>query len=205
MDIVTRASKGSALTWAELDANLGLLDVRWQNLGGEIETAGIANAPVDRLYKGLIYVHAFSATVLQEFTVIFHMPKNYISGSPIYPHIHALPTTASSGDVKWGFEYCWANEYDAVDILVGPPATDQQYGSTTTCDATQDVAATHQDTNRVVEFCTPLLLPLIKGDAVIICRVFRDATDVLDTYPDEMYVTNCDLYYQAQGFGSVDR
>ena len=209
MAIITRTGKGSALTVAEQDNNYSELDARtaegWQVMSGSVSTDGIANAPPIRLYKGVIGVMAFSAGVLQECTVIFHLPKDYVNGSDIYPHGHVIPSTVSTGDVYWGFEFTWANDYDSSDILLGAPTSDQIFGTPNTAYVTQTIAASHQDANCTIEASGPLSIPTIKKHAVLIMRIFRDATNVLDTYPDEIYLASVGVYYRSQGFGEAVR
>lgn len=209
MAITTRTGKGSQLTWAEMDTNLSELDTRtaegWQVISGAVSTAGIANAPPIRLYKGVIGVMAFAADTVQECTVFFHIPKNYIDGSDIYPHGHVIPATVSSGDVRWGFDYTWANDYSAVDVAAGPPDVNHKFGTPQTGYITQTITGDQQDANYAIEAAGPMSFPAMKGHAMLIMRVYRDATNVLDTYPDEIYLSSIGLYLRVQGFGKATR
>lgn len=206
MAIITSTSKGLPLTPAEADANLTELDsrtaIKWQNLRSNIITDGISNAPPVRLFNNTLYMRAFSPTTEQEITALFHMPKDYIGGTDIYPHGHVCTETASTGVVRWGFTISWANEFESGG---GVPASDQYFSTPQTFYVEQTVVATDQIAHVIVESASPLSIPALMPDSIILMRIFRDATHANDTYPDEISLAMVDFYYQSQGFGETYR
>jgi hypothetical protein len=196
MAITTRSGKGSQLTWAEMDANLTELDTRtainWQNLNGEMVTDGISNAPPMRLYNSTLYMRAFSPDTEQEVSCIFHTSKDYIAGTDTWPHGHIVTPTASSGTVRWKITMSFANE----GAVFSAPYTFY---------VDQSIVAADQDKHLLIEPPTAMSIPTLSTDSIILFRVARDATHINDTYPDEIYLTQIDLYYQSQGFGESVR
>ena len=194
-NLVYRQAKGSALTYGELDGNLAELDRRtaagWQNLRGSFDISGVPNPPTMTLYQG-IYLPAFDPDNVNEGTAVIHMPHDYIQGSDIYPHGHFLSATNSSGTVRWGFTFSFANEGDAFS----PPQTGYvEYA----------IPAGGKDIHRVAETAGAFSIPTLEKDSCIFMRVFRDATHANDTFPDDIFLFQVDLYYQSQGFGTASR
>ena len=196
MTITTRTSKGAQLTWAEMDANLTDLDtrtaIRWQNLRGDMVTDGIPNAPPMRLFNSTMYMRAFSADTEQEVSCIFHMPKHYIAGTDTYPHGHVVTPTASTGTVRWKITMSYAAEL-------------AEFSAPYTFYVEELVSATDINKHLLMEVDTPMSIPTLGTDNIVMIRVARDATHINDTYPDEIYLAQIDLYYQAQGFGETTR
>ena len=205
MTIALRSTKGSALTYGEVDGNFIDLDNRTkvavQNLRGQIDLSGVVNPPTMSDYNG-VPLMAFSASIIQECPVRMHMPHDYVNGTDILPHGHVLVSTAATGVIRWGFTMLWANEYDLPD-WPSPPAADQKFQSLGTMYVEYTVRATDQDAHLVITPPAALSLPLLKKDAVILMTVIRDSTHINDTYPDPAFLTYVDLYYQSQGFGSA--
>lgn len=204
--IVLRTVKGSALTYGEEDGNFQELDRRTaagkQNLRGQIDLSGVVNPPTMSAYNG-VPLMSFSADTVQLAPVRLHLPHDYVAGTSITPHGHVLTSTASAGVVRWGFTFLWANEYDDADVVAGPPTADQKFQSLGTAYVEQVLSANDQDVHRVVSSPVPISLPLLKPDAVILMTVFRDSAHINDTYPDPMFLTYVDMYYQSQGFGTA--
>ena len=63
------------------------------------------------------------------------------------------------------------------------------------------VVAADQNKHKLMEVDTPMTIPTLGPDNIVMIRVARDATHINDTYPDEIYMSQIDLYYRAQGFG----
>lgn len=204
--LVYRGTQGHDLTYGQVDGNFAELDRRtaqaWQNLRGQVDLSGVGNPPTMSAYNG-VPIMAFSHGIVQVAPVTLHMPHDYVAGSDIYPHGHIFVASANTGVIRWGFTMLWANEYDAAD-WASPPRADQKFQSLGTTYVEYTVRATDQDAQIVVSTPTPISLPLLQPDAVLLMSVFRDGTHVNDTYPDQVFLTYVDLYYQSQGFGSTD-
>lgn len=200
MALTYRNVKGTELSHAELDGNFSELDartaIRWQNLNGEVNVGATA-PPTYVEYKG-IPLRTFSPNEVQQVSVQFHMPHD-LAGNDIVMHAHVVSEFASTGTVRWGFEYNHAGEWMTGDPA---PTVNQKFGASTTVYGENMKTADDQDLHRI------LLAPLVTidnllADDIILCRFFRDATHINDTYPDPVHLMYVDIYYQSQGFGSV--
>ena len=210
MAITTRTGKGSQLTWAEMDNNLTELNTRtqigWQNLNGTVERSGIANPPNKYNFLGAFQLDCFDPDNEQEIACKFHIPHDYVVGTPIYPHGHMTVHTASTGTVRWGFAIAYAYEFDtAVDTP--PPPAGSVYTLLGTNYVNMPILASYQNVHLLLEGtdANGMTLPGLAPDSVIMMRVFRDATNIADTYPDGICLTHIDLYYRSQNFGSANK
>jgi hypothetical protein len=165
----------------------------------------MSNPPTIGSYKGIVQVMQLDPGATQEVTVRYHIPKNYVAGTDIYPHAHIMSATASSGVVRIGFTYVWANEYDAHAASLGPPTALQTFGTPATIYSEVTFNAGCQDAQMIAEVTGPVTLTGLEEDSVILMRVFRDAVHINDTYPDPVFLLYADLYYQCQGFGNPYR
>lgn len=201
MTIVLRSTKGSALTYGELDGNFTDLDartaVKWRQEIGSI-TLPSSNGPTNTTYKNVPALQ-FDPDALQEVGVRFRMPNDYVPGTTIYFYINAVAPTADSGVVRFGFGINVANPYDGT---TPPPSAYQTFISlgTTYGDVTRD--ATDVDVLRST-LAGGAAIPWLLPGAVLLVRSFRDGTHINDTYPGPIVLLFVNIAYQAQGFGKA--
>ena len=133
------------------------------------------------------------------------MPHQWKQGTDIVPHVHWTPkaNAAANECVKWGLEYTWANVGDVF------PLTEIIY-----TDATDDTTQTEQGVTLVanthyVSYFTlpPNGLPMTSGagkeiSSMLVCRLFRDATDPTDDYTDDAGLLEFDFHYQVDAPGA---
>jgi hypothetical protein len=163
----------------------------WRDLIGEIDTRGLAGAgvPVFKAITGLggLYAHEFSATTNMECFINYHIDHDYSLDTPIYLHTHWINAAASpnTGTVRWGFEYTVAKGHQQQAF----PATTTVY-VTTNCSSTRYM-------HHISEVSLADAIPStnLEPDALILCRIFRDATT--DTCSDPVYLLLADCHYQA--------
>lgn len=135
-----------------------------------------------------LYASAYSPTQEQELMFTAQLPHSYTQGSDVEPHIHWSPSdTANTGNVVWGIELTWTNIGDLI-----------ANSTITTITVAVDGAGTR---NVMSDF------PLLDGTGKLISgqyhgRIFRDATNVLDTYPDDAFVLEFDFHFQQNSLGS---
>ena len=192
--------------YGQVDGNFLELDnrtkVAWQNLRGQMSVAGVSNPPTTVAYRG-IPLNNYGPDTMCECAVIFHIPHDYVVGTDIYPHGHVLTSTASTGVVRWGFDLTYAQEFDA--NVGGTPTAGNAFFAPVTAYVNMTMQANYQDVHLLMEDPAPVTLPGLGPDSLILMRVFRDAPNVADTYPDGVFLMNVDLYYQSQGFGTAAR
>ncbi len=138
MTIRTRASKGSALTHAELDENMTDLrdgvDLRIPKTKGKglkVDSLGTPSFPWKDIV-GFMHVHdqtdplapdfatyiggirQYQFAVSDEAQLMFHLPHDYLPGSNIFVHAHWSHAGAlvTGGTVTWGFELTFAKGHN---------------------------------------------------------------------------------------------
>lgn len=115
------------------------------------------------------------------------IPSDYMEGTNLNPHIHWAPTSVATGNVVWGLEYTWVNKgsvYPLSTLSIASPAP------------TNGIRYNHYETQ----------FPSINGagkqvNSVIICRLFRKASDAQDTYNGDAAAMEVDFEYQSDKLG----
>ena len=128
----------------------------------------------------------FSATQEQEVSFVSQFSHKYKHSSDIEPHFHWSPTDGDTGDVVWGIEFTWANISDLFPntvLLTGAGASTGQK------DHLYTDLPTVSGTGKT-------------GSSMIVGRIFRDATNVLDTYTGEAALLEFDWHRQEDKLGS---
>lgn len=128
---------------------------------------------------------------LESVEVNIQMPHTWKVGSLIYPHIHWGPTTVATGTVKWIFEYTQAN-------VNGTFST-----ATTVSSSTEAISVASQ----WKQFITALPAIDTTGwglSSMTVARLYRDPTDVADTYAGDAGLLEFDVHYQQDTIGSRD-
>lgn len=159
----------------------------WDWIGGHVGNTS-------RGSRGVILKY-FSPTIENELYFDIQFPHAWKEGSEIRPHVHWIPNSdePEANDVRWGFEYTWANVSEVF------PDTLLIYGNEKIT-VEDNVGNKHYITN----------LPAIDGtgktlSSMMVCRIFRDADSVVDTYTDFAGFLEFDIHYQTdQERGSRD-
>ena len=231
MTIILKADKGSLLTPVEADNNIkelrdgtgavtpalsGLTGTKigdyataeygWHDLIGNIHVdEDDANAPKMALYRGLrVKARQFLPTTT-EGLVDFHMPHDYVLGTPIHIHVHWSHTGVfvTGGSVTWGFELMYSKGHNQgafaapINIAIISPANVVQYQQMTDETIASSVGgnATTLDTN------------LLEPDGVIQGAVYLDSNDLTVSgggIPDP-FVHFVDIHYQSTGAATLNR
>lgn len=167
------------------DGQYGWQDLRGSFIGSRLGTA--VNAPTWTTLQGGVSAYAFDDTAMNEVWITFHVPHDYVPGTPIYIHMHWAPTTTDTGVARWGVEYTLAKGYSQAAFPAATTVYLEQAGSGT--------ALQHQ----IIETSIGDAIPStnLEVDALIMARVFRDAAHINDTYADPAFGFECDLHYQS--------
>jgi len=180
-----------------IDPSTGM-DYPWRDLVGAIDVKGTGSAdpswsPITGL--GGMYAYQFSATVMKEVWVMYHIDHDYAAGTPIYLHCHWVNDAASpnTGTVRWGFEYTVAKGHQQ-----------QAFPATTTVYAQQNCSATRY-MHHIAEVSLADAVPAtnLEPDSILMVRIFRDAAT--DTCTDAVDLLLADCHYQAAKFGTKNK
>jgi hypothetical protein len=135
---------------------------------------------------------SFSATVMNELWISFHVDHDYKVGSLVHMHVHWLPSTTGLGTVRWGLEYTVAKGH-----------SQQAFGLSQTIYIEQAASGT-QFMHQVAEHAAGLDLGL-EPDTVVLVRLFRDAAHPNDTYAGAAFGIFCDLHYQTERYSTPQK
>lgn len=222
MTITLRSTKGSALTYNEMDANFttlltgqttgldatgGTIDgqgvtltggagLLWANQPGHVvvPNAG-ANLPTWTAFRSGIYAYAFSASVLKEIWINFLLPHDVAPGTVLYPHIRWSTTGTNAGAVRWGIEFTVAKGF-----------SQQAFPASTTVYITQNGSGTaYQHMSAEVSEVDAIPATSIEPGSLILTRLFRDAAHASDNQTDVAFLLMAGLHYQKQYFGTVNK
>lgn len=193
MTIILRNTKGSALTYNELDGNFSDLAARtnlaWQMDGLEPTLRDGVGSPAELIdFKGSTFVLGFSATVNQEAYINWDVPLEWATGTDLYAAVHWSPgVSANSGNVRWGFEFTSA-------------PVNGIFGDTTFFYVTSSSTSTAY--RHIQAVSDPYPGSTVSPNQRFIIKFFRDATNGADTFPDVAYLVGVDFYYQVNKFGT---
>lgn len=170
----------------------------WRDLVGSIVVKGVGSAdPTWSAITGLggMFAYEFSATVMKEVWLVFHIDHDYAPGTPIYLHAHWLNAAASpnTGTVRWGFEWTAAKGHQQ-----------QAFGAPDTKYVTQNCSATRY-MHHIAEVSTADAIPAtnLEPDSLLMVRCFRDAAN--DTCSDVVHLLTMDCHYQADKFATRNK
>jgi hypothetical protein len=141
-----------------------------------------------------VFVYWFDKASEEEVYFTVQFPHSW-AGTAVTPHVHWVPKTADAGGtltVEWGLEYTWAN-------------IDGTYGDTSIVYAKSAASHTTAGKHEVTDFSaiTPGSGTQDGISSMMICRLFRNATDATDdTYDDDAGLLEFDVHYEINTVGS---
>lgn len=200
MALLTRAAKGSALTYGEVDGNWTELERRvgdgWQDLVMSVNVGGGANSPTWNQFRNGIYAYAFSPTTMNECWSQFHLRHDFKWGTMCYPHVHFSSNTTNTGTVRWGIEWTYARRADSVG---GDNTGVIDFPATQTIYIEHEILSGEQYRHQVTEPADGNGIPGtgLETDGLILTRFFRDATHINDTFPDDVYLLTVDIHHEV--------
>lgn len=205
MTIVYRSTKGSNLTPSEVDGNFTDLaartDLAWSQIGSDpVVREGVANAATLANFRDGLYEYVYLHDELNESFLKFDVPFDYAVGTDLVVGIHWSPgSSTSTGNVRFGLEFTYAWAYGpGANSVFGPSQT--VYITATQANGT---AYAHY-----INFNDPASnFPAagVQQNMRFLVRLFRDGTNVLDTFPDPIFVIGADFFYQTNKFGTSSK
>lgn len=134
-----------------------------------------------------VYAYYFEKDSNEELFFSAQLPHTWLEGTGIEAHIHYIRPTSDTGTVVWGLEYTWSNMGDEFS------ETKTIY----TIDGEMETAFKHIYSS----------FGFINGEgkklsSMLICRIFRDAENPLDTYNDDAGLLEIDFHIRNNSLGS---
>jgi hypothetical protein len=194
--LTTASGKGAPLTPAEADGNFFELDRRtgvgWFDNESKLYLRNSEFSADFQPFIGRIPGMRFVATEMREGFVDYHVRHEWKPGTMMYPHVHFGVQAQASGTVRWGFEYIWARRN-------GSTIGNAKFSEPVTIYLEQALTATDDLTHIVVEAPEGQGIPgdSIEVDAMILCRLFRDAEHPNDTFAHDVFAFNVDLHTET--------
>lgn len=190
MTIITRATKGTPLTYAELDGNFTQLDARtaqaWHMDGLEPTLrSGVGNPAELMDFIGNTIVYGFVDGSMSEVFINWDVPLEFAGGN-IYAALHWSPgASTASGNTYWGLEYTTA-------------PVNGVFGATNTFYITGTTAGTAY---KHIQSISDPYVGAVPNERFFI-RLYRDGNNALDTFAGTAYLLGIDFYYQVNKFGT---
>lgn len=152
-----------------------------------IATKGASNQPEWKTFIGNTQALAFDANTMEQGFVAFQLGHGRLDNSTLEHHFHWAPSTNNSGDVVICLEFSCAN----IDYTFDVPTT-------TGCVVdTANGTYKHQMTPYIE------MVNVLQASSMCNTRVFRNASDVRDTYPDDMFLLEYDIHQYLYNIGDV--
>jgi hypothetical protein len=141
-----------------------------------------------------VFLLMFSASTEQELYFTIQLPHSYKVGSTLYPHVHWTTRlgTPIGTDVVWGLEYT-------------ATAISGNFSNTTIITANSVIPSIGTPSGTGQHLITSL--GTINGSSlgistILICRLFRAATNGSDSFANETGLLSFDIHYEQDTEGS---
>lgn len=144
-----------------------------------------------------VFLYWFDAGTEEELYFVAQMPHGW-DRTALRPHVHWTPAVTADGDpasqkVLWGLEYAWA------EIGADFPTT-TTISTSTHFPADADVVAGRHYLSVFPEIASSTSVDGLSS--MLVCRLFRDAGNLLDTYEHDAGLIEIDFHYAMGQAGS---
>ena len=134
-----------------------------------------------------VFAYYFEKNLNEELFFNAQLPHGWMEGTDIEPHVHYLRPSNDTGTVVWGLEYTWTNIGEEF------PITKTIY----TYDNKMEPLSQHIYKS----------FGFLKGEgkkisSMLMCRIFRDAENPLDTYNSDAGLIEIDFHIRNNTIGS---
>ena len=161
-----------------------------------MDTAAV-NAPTRSLFSSSFFGQFFSPSVMNEAWCEFVIPQDIALATKVYPHIYTVPSNSASGVVRWGISYLLAKGHGQQSFDVSP--------TTVYIEQTIPVDSARKPLVAEVSVADALLSSNIEPGSALMCRIFRDAEHVNDTYQHDIHAKTAGLFYMRGRIGTRNR
>ena len=194
MTITLRNTKGSALTYPELDGNFtdlaGRTDQAWQSVAVAPSVLyGVPSTPELEVWQGGLNAWAYYPDQTMEAYANFSLPYDWAPGTAVrFGITWAVGNTTATGNVRFRRESSFGTPGGAFS------AAATSGGQAAAVDGTPYKC---YQLYSQVDFYDASWTP----NTVLVNRFFRDGTNVLDTFEQKIYILQFLFLYQRNKFG----
>ena len=203
--LLTRAAKGSELTWAEGDANTTETERRtgagWRDYPFIIAPPeGSLYAPTYAVWEDDFRLLVFAPARRTDGEGTIHLDHDYISGTMVYPHHHWTLNTNNAGVSRWLFTWKFARRADSPTGII-------RFSAAQIIVVETAVPANSAGLHMVSEPATGsgMYHPDFDVDTVIMLRVTRDGEHVNDTFEADAFSICGDAHARVDKIGTTGR
>jgi hypothetical protein len=137
--------------------------------------------------------YSWNFAVSDEVWIHYHIPHDYVKGTPVYFHAHWLPNGTNTNSVKWQWEYSYAQGHNQAAFNLG---------SSTTITAEQTVGGT-QYQHYITETAAETIADM-EPDGIIMAHVSRITNGGTDN-TDGIFLLLSDIHYKSSGLPTPNR
>jgi hypothetical protein len=144
-----------------------------------------------------LYMLAFNGiSTVEEVHFALQLPHCWKEGSTIYPHVHFVPWSTNTGDtnarvVRFSLDYTWAS----INGTFGSKGLFLM-------DSDPFVPNTSQWKHLLAKNATGISGAGHTISSMLVCRLFRDGADSVDTYPQDVGFLQFDIHFEVDSLGS---
>ena len=163
-------------------------DIMFPLISGKLPAS---NYPDFEIFVGATQMPAFDKNTNQTIFSANELLHKWAIGTDIDAHIHWAESTADTGFVCWGVEVVFAMINDAFVVL----------DTLTVTDEADSVAHKHHYADLGdIDMSSYSELTDVSGNFVL--RVYRDASNAADTYPQDAFGITIGFHYEIDSMGS---
>lgn len=141
------------------------------------------------------WMNCFSDISNKSAFIDLHINHDYKIGSKVYPHIHWIPLSTSTGTVKWDVEYIIAKGHQQSEILTG---------ALTKVSLTQNGKGLIGE-HFIAEFNDSQAFTVPEPDTIVRMKITRDAESSIDTFYGLVAAFIVDIHYESDHNSTIGR
>lgn len=205
MTITLRNTKGSELTYNELDGNFTDLAARtaqgWNVIAVTPEVRpDDVDAPQLTIFRGGIYEYSYFQGQTSSSYTSFCVPMDYAPGTDLKAAVQWSPGNfTDNGEVRFGMEFVYAWAYGSPS---SPTNHEFTVPATVYTQAPGHTGMTYHHHTKFFEATIPG--SEVQPNMRFLIRFFRDGSNPLDTFAGDVFVTGLGFYYQRNKLGQPD-
>ena len=168
-------------------------DFGWNDIMGEINVRGIGVTDPTWTQIAATGFWDYKFDIGDSCWINFHIPHDYVPGTPVYLHAHFLTDGTEVRSVKWQFDCVYANGFGQQEFPFATPTT------TTAAGDPPGVAYTHM----IVEDAGTSVSGM-EVDGMLKAKVTRITNGGTDN-TDDVFLLTADIHYQSTGLATKNK
>ena len=186
-DTYLASGSGLKVGYTEASATYG-----WRDIIGQLEVKGVGIADPEWTKMGASVFYAYRFIPNKEVWITYHIPHDYVPGSPVFFHTHWTQDGTCTLTVAWQYSFTFAKGFDQESFdMAGRTATSVQAGP--------GVAWRH-----MVSETDPITLTGIEVDSIVLVHLKR-ISHAGASNSDNIFVMTADIHYQSNNMATKNK